>query len=69
MNGVEFLQAYAQCPAEQNPAVIIMLTTSLNPADVTRMQSLPIAGYLTKPLTKDKIGQILTEHFGQPATS
>jgi hypothetical protein len=28
------------------------------------MQSLPIAGYLTKPLTRDKIVQILQQHFG-----
>jgi CheY-like chemotaxis protein len=65
MNGFEFLQAYAQRPATENPAVvIIMLTTSLNPQDVTRMQGLPIAGYLTKPLTRDKITQLLQEHFG-----
>jgi len=44
MDGIGFLQAYAQRPEDDNPAVvIIMLTTSLNPADVTRMQNLPIA--------------------------
>ena len=68
MNGVEFLRAYAQRPAREKPtAVIIMLTTSLNPRDVEQMQDLPIAGYLTKPLTRDKINQVLLEHFGQPA--
>jgi hypothetical protein len=41
-----------------------MLTTSLNPRDVEQMQGLPIAGYLTKPLTRDKISQLLQEHFG-----
>jgi len=67
MNGVEFLQAYAQRPQPRNPAVvIIMLTTSLNPNDVAQMQGLPIAGYLTKPLTRDKINQVLQQHFGQP---
>ena len=67
MDGFEFLQAYAQRPATVNPAVvIIMLTTSLNPKDVERMQGLPINGYLTKPLTRDKISQLLLEHF--PAT-
>ena len=65
MNGFEFLQAYAQRPERENPtAVIIMLTTSLNPRDVEQMQSLPIAGYLTKPLTRDKVTQLLQEHFG-----
>jgi CheY-like chemotaxis protein len=66
MNGFEFLQAYAQRPPGVNPAVIIiMLTTSLNPNDVTQMQGLPIAGYLTKPLTREKLHQVLLEHFPQ----
>jgi CheY-like chemotaxis protein len=64
MNGLEFLQAYTQRPLTDNPAVIIiMLTTSLNPQDVARMQDLPIAGYLTKPLTREKIDQLLQQHF------
>ncbi|UOQ74902.1 response regulator [Hymenobacter cellulosilyticus] len=67
MNGVEFLQAYTQRLSTDNPAVvIIMLTTSLNPLDVANMQNLPIAGYLTKPLTRDKVDQILQEHFSSP---
>ena len=68
MNGFEFLQAYAQRPSTENPdVVIIMLTTSLNPKDVDQMQHLPIDGYLTKPLTRDKITQVLQEHFGHSA--
>jgi CheY-like chemotaxis protein len=63
MKGIEFLQAYTQCPPTDNPAVIIMLTTSLNPQDVERMQDLPIAGFLTKPLTREKIHQLLQQHF------
>jgi CheY-like chemotaxis protein len=64
MNGLEFLQAYTQRPPTDNPAVIIiMLTTSLNPQDVERMQDLPISGYLTKPLTREKIDQIVQQHF------
>ena len=67
MNGFEFLQAYAQrSPHENSTVVIIMLTTSLHPTDVAQMQGLPIAGYLTKPLTRDKINQVLEQHFGQP---
>lgn len=64
MNGLQFLEAYSQQPVQRNPSVIIiMLTTSLNPTDVAQMQNLPIAGYLTKPLTRNKITQILAEHF------
>ncbi|HEX8329746.1 MAG TPA: response regulator [Hymenobacter sp.] len=69
MNGMEFLEAYTKAPARRHPSVIIiMLTTSLNPKDVEQMQRLPIAGYLTKPLTTEKIQQVLREHFGQPAS-
>ena len=70
MNGFEFLRAYAQRPERQNPTVvIIMLTTSLNPRDVEHMQGLPIAGYLTKPLTREKLNQVLHQHFGHVAPS
>ncbi|QKG51401.1 response regulator [Hymenobacter sp. BRD67] len=69
MNGFEFLQAYAQRPERENPTVVIMLTTSLNPKDVEQMQGLPIAGYLTKPLTRDKVNQVLYDHFGHAAPS
>ncbi|MDF7815214.1 response regulator [Hymenobacter sp. YC55] len=62
MNGLQFLEAYQQ-RASGRPAVVIMLTTSLNPSDVTQMERLPIAGYLTKPLTKEKLQQVLQAHF------
>jgi len=67
MDGFEFLQAYGQRPPTDNPAVVIMLTSSLNPLDVARMQGLPIAGYLTKPLTEENIHRIMQEHFGPAA--
>ena len=68
MNGIDFLKVYAQRPARENPTVvIIMLTTSLNPKDVEQMPGLPVSGYLTKPLTREKINQVLHEHFGHPA--
>lgn len=67
MDGFEFLQAYAhQTYTGPTNRVIIMLTSSLHPQDVARMQDLPIAGYLTKPLTTEKIRQVLHEHFGHP---
>ena len=68
MNGIDFLKLYARRPARENSTVvIIMLTTSLNPKDVEQMPGLPVSGYLTKPLTREKINQVLHEHFGHPA--
>ncbi|SHK95838.1 response regulator [Hymenobacter psychrotolerans] len=67
MSGVEFLQAYARQPTRHPGAIIIMLTTTLNPKDLEQLHGQPVAGYLTKPLTRDKINQVLHAHFGQPA--
>jgi CheY-like chemotaxis protein len=62
MNGLEFLEAFTQQAFQQRP-VIVMLTTSLNPQDVERLQSMPIADYLTKPLTREKVTALLAQHF------
>jgi CheY-like chemotaxis protein len=67
MDGFEFLAAYEQLPPDcQRRVVIVVLTTSLHPQDVQRMEQLPIAGFLSKPLTQEKISQVLQEHFPAP---
>ncbi len=64
MNGIEFLEAYQQLPpVQQQAVVIVMLTTSLHPRDLARVQELPIAGLVSKPLTKEKINTILQDNF------
>ncbi|WP_022824915.1 response regulator [Hymenobacter norwichensis] len=64
MNGIEFLEAYAQLPVEQQEmVVIVMLTTSMHARDLKRVQELPIAGLVNKPLTKEKVDSILQMHF------
>jgi CheY-like chemotaxis protein len=66
MNGFEFLHAYQQLPLEQKEAiVIIMLTTSLHPQDVERGEQLNVAGFLSKPLTVEKVNGLLKQHFGR----
>jgi CheY-like chemotaxis protein len=66
LNGLAFLEAYQQLPSAQCQAiVIIMLTTSLHPVDLARSQELPIAGFLTKPLTQEKVQALLQQHFAQ----
>jgi len=47
----------------KNPIVVVMLTTSLHPVDQARVQEFPIAGFLTKPLTKEKVTALLEAHF------
>ena len=64
MNGLEFLEAYQQLPPDRWQAVVIvMLTTSLHPRDLARLQALPVAGLVSKPLSEEKINAILREHF------
>ncbi|TDN38746.1 response regulator [Hymenobacter sp. UV11] len=64
MNGIEFLEAYAELPLAQRRAiVIILLTTSVNPHDLGRVARLPVAGTLTKPLTEEKVRALLHQYF------
>ena len=65
MDGWEFLEAYQQRKDVKNgKAVIILLTTSLNPADRSRAEM--IIGYdcfQSKPLTLKMISDIMLKHF------
>ena len=64
LNGLAFLEAYVQMPqVQQRATVIVMLTTSLHSVDLARAQQLPIAGFLNKPLTKEKVTAVLTKYF------
>lgn len=64
MDGIEFLEAYLRLPAAQQAAtVIVMLTTSMNSSDLSRIQELPIAGMVSKPLSREKIDALLQLHF------
>ncbi|MDF7815429.1 response regulator [Hymenobacter sp. YC55] len=66
MNGYEFLAAYQQLPAAQRQAsVIVMLTTSLHPADVQRVELYGITTFLSKPLATAIINAVLKAHFGR----
>jgi len=64
MGGLDFLEAYQQLPADQRPAIVVaLLTTSVNPRDQQRADQLPIAAYLTKPLTQQQVEQVMVRYF------
>jgi CheY-like chemotaxis protein len=65
LNGIQFLEAYQRLPlAESREIVIVMLSTSLHPRDVERIQGFNlVADFVTKPLTDAKMRSILTAHF------
>lgn len=64
MDGFQFLEAYARLPyAEHKAIIIVILTTSLHPHDVERVRRFNVAGFLNKPLTQEKLDDILQTHF------
>ena len=66
MDGFAFLEAYEALPLHPKDAIIIvMLTTSLHPNDVSRVQQLNVAGFLNKPLTESKVNDVLKNHFSR----
>jgi len=70
MNGWEFLEEYHKLTREQKAkVVIIMLTTSQNPADNKRAEQFPdIAGFNSKPLTEEMMNKILARYFPEQET-
>ena len=65
MDGWEFLDAFSKLKnIEKEKTVIVILTTSLNPADKTRAEKLIACGcFQYKPLTLDIINGILRNRF------
>lgn len=65
MNGWEFLEVYKNLSKEQQSRiVIVMLTTSQNPADEEKAKLYDdVACYKTKPLTEEMINEILEKYF------
>jgi CheY-like chemotaxis protein len=65
MNGIEFLEEYQQLPlATQHAIVVVMLTSSLHPRDVQRVEQLSmVADFISKPLTTEKVQALLQTHF------
>jgi CheY-like chemotaxis protein len=64
LNGIQFLEAYQQLPqAQHNTTVIIMLTTTMDARDLSRLDELHISGLVSKPLTQEKVDGILQLHF------
>lgn len=65
MNGWEFLDNYNRLDKElQCQAIIVMLTTSDNSDDLEKSKKRSIVSdYITKPLTEEKIQDIIDKYF------
>ena len=65
MNGFEFLEHYQDLDLPSNQSIIlIMLTSSDNKKDIERMKLSNVIDYLSKPLTVEKLTQVMEKHFG-----
>ena len=64
MNGFEFLDAYQGLEKDiQQSVIIIMLTSSLNPRDMERLNDGSNADFMDKPLTEQKLKMLMQKHF------
>jgi CheY-like chemotaxis protein len=65
MDGWEFLERYRSLPSEQKAdIVLIMLTTSLNPDDELKTQTIPeVSGFENKPLSQQRLLALLSKYF------
>ncbi|PIB36906.1 hypothetical protein BFP72_16590 [Reichenbachiella sp. 5M10] len=65
MNGWEFIEEYKKLDLKfQSQIMVIMLTTSTNPDDQTKAESLDLLSeFKTKPLTTDMMDEIVKKHF------
>jgi CheY-like chemotaxis protein len=65
MNGWDFLQEYERLDKElQSKVIIIMLTSSDNNDDISRAKAWSfVSDYITKPLTKEIMIDIIKKYF------
>lgn len=65
MNGFEFLDAFERLPPERRrSAVVVMLTSSPDPADRERaLAHRCVRGYVTKPMSRQAVADLL-RHCG-----
>jgi len=62
MDGFEFLEVFQTLPQYRRSSVV-MLTTSNNHRDLEKAKAYQVADYLNKPITEEKLSDILSKHF------
>lgn len=64
VNGFAFLEKLNGMDLTNRQSItIVMLSTSLNPRDKNRAEDLHVNGYISKPLTREKMENLLNTHF------
>lgn len=67
LSGWDFLERYERLPEPQRQGIVIcMLSTSVAPSDRDRADSFAsVATYISKPLTKGVLTELMAEHFAE----
>jgi len=64
MDGFEFLQMFGNMNEFENQCIpIIVLTSSENAQDIQKAKQLKVNGYVCKPLTAEKVTDVINEIF------
>lgn len=64
MNGIEFMESFNQINFNSNNKVkIVVVTASENPKDKEKLQELGVEAYITKPLTEEKLLEVVPEVY------
>jgi len=64
MDGFEFLEEFEKLTEEQKEGIyIVMLTSSTDENDIVRSRFFPISGYIAKPLTVDKLEEVVQKVY------
>lgn len=65
MNGWEFLEKYEALPQDKKAQIlVVMLTTSLNPDDRKRAESMAdINCFMSKPLTEEMVKKLIEDNY------
>jgi CheY-like chemotaxis protein len=64
MNGYEFLREFRKMDIpNKNSIVIVVLTSSANPDDVSKARELGIKYYFNKPLSRNEIKDMISKEF------
>lgn len=67
MNGFEFLEKYILLEGDKKAEIcIVMLTTSRNPDDMHKAQSIAeVSSFTTKPLTQDMLSEVIDQYLAK----
>lgn len=64
MDGFQFLEAYQNLEFQnKNSVVVVVLTTSFLQKDKNRIKKYQVKDYVEKPITKEKMMEIMETHF------